>query len=41
MDALRKGLAMGADRAVLVSDDALAGADLVATVEGARRRARA
>jgi electron transfer flavoprotein beta subunit len=30
-DALRKGLAMGADRAVLVSDDALAGADLVAT----------
>ena len=31
MDALRKGLAMGADRAVLVSDDALAGADHVAT----------
>ena len=31
MDALRKALAMGADRAVLVSDDALAGADLVAT----------
>jgi electron transfer flavoprotein beta subunit len=31
MDALRKGLAMGADRAVLVSDDSLAGADLVAT----------
>jgi electron transfer flavoprotein beta subunit len=31
MDALRKGLAMGADRAVLVSDDALAGADLVVT----------
>jgi electron transfer flavoprotein beta subunit len=31
MDALRKGLAMGADRAVLVSDDALAGSDLVAT----------
>jgi electron transfer flavoprotein beta subunit len=30
-DALRKGLAMGADRAVLVSDDAAAGADLVAT----------
>ena len=30
-DALRKALAMGADRAVLVSDDALAGADLVAT----------
>ena len=31
MDALRKGLAMGADRAVLVSDEALAGSDLVAT----------
>src|SRR5262245_21427167 len=31
MDALRKGLAMGADRAVLVADDSLAGADLVAT----------
>jgi electron transfer flavoprotein beta subunit len=30
-DALRKALAMGADRAVLVSDDALAGADLLAT----------
>jgi electron transfer flavoprotein beta subunit len=30
-DALRKGLAMGADRAVLVADDTLAGADLVAT----------
>ena len=30
-DALRKALAMGADRAVLVSDDAAAGADLVAT----------
>jgi electron transfer flavoprotein beta subunit len=30
-DALRKGLAMGADRAVLVSDDAAAGSDLVAT----------
>src|SRR5712691_2552583 len=30
-DVLRKGLAMGADRAVLVSDDAAAGADLVAT----------
>jgi electron transfer flavoprotein beta subunit len=30
-DALRKGLAMGADRAVLVSDEGLAGADLVAT----------
>jgi electron transfer flavoprotein beta subunit len=30
-DALRKGLAMGADRAVLVSDASLAGADLVVT----------
>ena len=30
-DALRKALAMGADRAVLVSDDGLEGADLVAT----------
>jgi electron transfer flavoprotein beta subunit len=31
LDALRKGLAMGADRAVLVSDPAAAGSDLVAT----------
>src|SRR5437763_12738852 len=31
MDALRKALAMGADRALLVSDDAAAGSDLVAT----------
>src|SRR5436853_7783669 len=30
-DALRKALAMGADRAVLLSDDGAAGADLVAT----------
>jgi electron transfer flavoprotein beta subunit len=30
-EALRKGLAMGADRAVLVSDDAAVGSDLVAT----------
>src|ERR687886_648166 len=30
-DALRKALAMGADRAVLVSDDGASGADLVAT----------
>jgi electron transfer flavoprotein beta subunit len=30
-DALRKALAMGADRAVLVSDDAAAGSDLVST----------
>ncbi|HVU76166.1 MAG TPA: electron transfer flavoprotein subunit beta/FixA family protein [Gaiellaceae bacterium] len=31
MDALRKALAMGADRAVLVTDASLAGADLLAT----------
>jgi electron transfer flavoprotein beta subunit len=31
MDSLRKALAMGADRAVLVSDQAAAGSDLVAT----------
>ena len=31
IDALRKALAMGVDRAVLVSDDAAAGSDLVAT----------
>ena len=30
-EALRKGLAMGADRAVLVTDEAAAGSDLVAT----------
>lgn len=30
-DAVRKALAMGADRSVLVSDEALVGADLVAT----------
>src|ERR1700681_2415950 len=30
-DSLRKALAMGADRAVLVSDDAAAGSDLVGT----------
>jgi electron transfer flavoprotein beta subunit len=30
-DALRKALAMGADRAMLISDDGAAGADLVAT----------
>src|SRR3954471_9258215 len=30
-DALRKALAMGADRAVLVSDESAVGADLVAT----------
>ena len=30
-EALRKGLAMGADRAVLVSDEGAAGSDLVAT----------
>src|SRR3954447_9710085 len=31
MDALRKALAMGADRAVLISDPSLEGADLLAT----------
>jgi electron transfer flavoprotein beta subunit len=31
METLRKALAMGADRALLVSDDALVGADLVVT----------
>jgi electron transfer flavoprotein beta subunit len=31
MDALRKALAMGADRAVLVTDDGAAGADLLGT----------
>ena len=31
MESLRKALAMGADRAVLVADDAAAGSDLVAT----------
>src|SRR5437764_8303069 len=30
-DSLRKALAMGADRAVLISDDAAVGSDLVAT----------
>ena len=33
MDALRKALAMGADRAVLVSDDALEGSDLLGTAK--------
>jgi len=31
LDSLRKALAMGADRAVLISDDGAAGSDLVAT----------
>jgi electron transfer flavoprotein beta subunit len=31
LDSMRKGLAMGADRALLISDDAAAGSDLVAT----------
>ena len=31
LESLRKGLAMGADRALLVADDAAAGSDLVAT----------
>ena len=30
-DALRKALAMGADRAILISDEAAAGSDLIAT----------
>ena len=42
LDSLRKALAMGADRALLVSDDAAAGSDLVATsyalATGARAR---
>src|SRR3954465_3127360 len=38
-DSLRKALAMGADRAVLVSDDAAAGSDLVATSKIFGRRA--
>src|SRR5881227_1817828 len=33
MDALRKALAMGADRAVLVTDDSLAGSDLLGTAK--------
>jgi electron transfer flavoprotein beta subunit len=33
MDALRKALAMGADRAVLVTDESLAGADLLGTAK--------
>ena len=33
LDSIRKGLGMGADRAVLVSDEAAAGSDLVATTE--------
>jgi electron transfer flavoprotein beta subunit len=34
LDSLRKALAMGADRAVLVTDEAAAGSDLVATSRG-------
>ncbi len=33
MDALRKALAMGADRAVLVTDESLAGSDLLGTAK--------
>ena len=33
LDSIRKGLGMGADRAVLVSDDAAAGSDMVATAK--------
>src|SRR5215468_5049 len=43
MDALRKALAMGADRAVLVTDSALEGADLLGTAKalaGALERER-
>jgi electron transfer flavoprotein beta subunit len=36
-DALRKALAMGADRAILISDDGAAGADLVATSKALAR----
>ena len=38
-DALRKGLAMGAARAVLVTDDALEGSCALSTMTGAGRRA--
>ena len=41
IESLRKALAMGADRAVLVSDEGAAGSDLVATVVRARAGARA
>ena len=41
VDALRKGLAMGADRAVLISDEAAAGSDLVATSPRSQRRSNA
>ncbi len=37
IDSLRKALAMGADRALLVSDDAAAGSDLVATSDALAR----
>ena len=44
LDSLRKALAMGADRAMLVSDEAAAGSDLVATsyalAKGLERRRR-
>jgi electron transfer flavoprotein beta subunit len=41
LDSLRKALAMGADRAVLVSDDALVGSDLVATSRALSASSRA
>ena len=41
MESLRKALAMGADRAVLVSDEAAAGSDLLATSYILAARARA
>ena len=41
MDALRKALAMGADRAVLITDPALEGADLLGTARALAGRDRA
>ena len=41
VESLRKALAMGADRAVLVSDEGAAGSDLLGHEPRARRRARA
>ena len=41
LNSLRKALAMGADRAVLISDDGAAGSDLVATSLDAGEGARA
>ena len=41
VDSLRKALAMGADRAVLVSDEAAAGSDLLGTAARSRARSSA